>query len=64
MGNDAPLAVLSQQPRNISDYFKQLFAQVRTRRPFSVTTYKIHLNMCGGGLLAFGHTCMQAHETH
>jgi hypothetical protein len=29
MGNDAPLAVLSQQPRNLSDYFKQLFAQVR-----------------------------------
>lgn len=29
MGNDAPLAVLSQQPRNVSDYFKQLFAQVR-----------------------------------
>jgi len=29
MGNDAPLAVLSQQPRNMSDYFKQLFAQVR-----------------------------------
>ncbi|GAB5036611.1 glutamate synthase large subunit, partial [Nannochloropsis oceanica] len=28
MGNDAPLAVLSQQPRNMSDYFKQLFAQV------------------------------------
>mmetsp|Transcript_29811 Transcript_29811/g.51462 ORF Transcript_29811/g.51462 Transcript_29811/m.51462 type:complete len:1589 (-) Transcript_29811:419-5185(-) len=28
MGNDAPLAVLSQQPRQVFDYFKQLFAQV------------------------------------
>lgn len=28
MGNDAPLAVLSTQPRNVFDYFKQLFAQV------------------------------------
>eukprot|EP00968_Pinguiococcus_pyrenoidosus_P026973 scaffold7344_cov242-Pinguiococcus_pyrenoidosus.AAC.9 len=28
MGNDAPLAVLSQQPRQLSEYFKQLFAQV------------------------------------
>eukprot|EP00638_Chattonella_subsalsa_P008868 CAMPEP_0117759806 /NCGR_PEP_ID=MMETSP0947-20121206/16227_1 /TAXON_ID=44440 /ORGANISM="Chattonella subsalsa, Strain CCMP2191" /LENGTH=1564 /DNA_ID=CAMNT_0005580323 /DNA_START=121 /DNA_END=4815 /DNA_ORIENTATION=+ len=28
MGNDAPLAVLSQKPRQVFDYFKQLFAQV------------------------------------
>ncbi len=28
MGNDAALAVLSDQPRMIYDYFKQLFAQV------------------------------------
>lgn len=28
MGNDAPLAVLSQRPRIIYDYFRQLFAQV------------------------------------
>jgi glutamate synthase (NADPH/NADH) large chain len=28
MGNDAPLAVLSDHPRLIYDYFKQLFAQV------------------------------------
>ncbi|MFW6336277.1 MAG: glutamate synthase central domain-containing protein, partial [Phycisphaeraceae bacterium] len=28
MGNDAPLAVLSDKPRMIYDYFKQLFAQV------------------------------------
>lgn len=29
MGNDAPLAVLSQTPRLLFDYFKQLFAQAR-----------------------------------
>ena len=28
MGNDTPLAVLSQRPRLLYDYFKQLFAQV------------------------------------
>jgi len=28
MGNDAPLAALSSQPRLLYDYFKQLFAQV------------------------------------
>jgi glutamate synthase domain-containing protein 2/glutamate synthase domain-containing protein 1/glutamate synthase domain-containing protein 3 len=28
MGNDAALAVMSQQPRLVFDYFKQLFAQV------------------------------------
>lgn len=28
MGNDAALAVLSEKPRQINDYFKQLFAQV------------------------------------
>jgi glutamate synthase (NADH) len=28
MGNDAALAVLSEHPRPVSDYFKQLFAQV------------------------------------
>ena len=30
MGNDAPLAVLSERPRLIYDYFKQLSAQVTT----------------------------------
>lgn len=28
MGNDAPLACLAQQPRLLSEYFRQLFAQV------------------------------------
>mgnify|MGYP002230583608 CR=1 FL=1 len=28
MGNDAPLAVLSEEPQLLYNYFKQLFAQV------------------------------------
>ncbi|MBS1738117.1 MAG: glutamate synthase large subunit [Bacteroidetes bacterium] len=28
MGNDTPLAILSEQPQHLSSYFKQLFAQV------------------------------------
>ena len=28
MGNDTPLAVLSDKPRLLYDYFKQIFAQV------------------------------------
>ena len=28
MGNDAPLAILSDKPQNLFSYFKQLFAQV------------------------------------
>lgn len=36
MGNDEPLAVLSDQPRLLYDYFKQLFAQV-TNPPIDST---------------------------
>ena len=32
MGTDTPLAVLSQKPQLLHNYFKQLFAQSRTRR--------------------------------
>ena len=37
MGNDAALAVLSDKPKLLYDYFKQLFAQVPIRRlmPFA-----------------------------
>jgi glutamate synthase (ferredoxin) len=28
MGNDAPLGFMSQRPKLLYDYFKQLFAQV------------------------------------
>lgn len=30
MGNDAPLAIMSSRPKLVYEYFKQLFAQVRT----------------------------------
>ena len=33
MGNDAPLACLSQKPRLLYEYFKQLFAQVTNPEP-------------------------------
>jgi glutamate synthase (NADPH) large chain len=33
MGNDVPLACISQRPRTIFDYFKQLFAQVAPSSP-------------------------------
>ncbi len=47
MGNDAPLAVLSDQPQLLFNYFKQLFAQVtnppidpiREQQVMSLTTY-------------------------
>jgi glutamate synthase (ferredoxin) len=40
MGNDAALAVLSDQPRPLSDYFKQLFAQV-TNPPLDAIREKL-----------------------
>ena len=47
MGDDTPLSVLSQQPRPLSTYFKQRFAQVtnppidslREQLVMSLTTY-------------------------
>jgi len=42
MGNDSPLAVLSEKPQLIYDYFKQLFAQV-TNPP--IDPYREHLVM-------------------
>ncbi|MDA3955605.1 glutamate synthase large subunit [Oceanispirochaeta sp.] len=42
MGNDSPLAVLSERPQLIYDYFKQLFAQV-TNPP--IDPYREHLVM-------------------
>ncbi|NUP13419.1 MAG: glutamate synthase large subunit [Polyangiaceae bacterium] len=40
MGNDAALAVLSNRPRPLSDYFKQLFAQV-TNPPLDAIREKL-----------------------
>ena len=42
MGNDSPLAVLSEKPQLLYDYFKQLFAQV-TNPP--IDPYREHLVM-------------------
>ncbi|MCX8514820.1 MAG: glutamate synthase large subunit [Burkholderiales bacterium] len=47
MGNDTPLAILSHKPQHLSNYFKQLFAQVtnppidsiRERSVMSLTTF-------------------------
>lgn len=35
MGDDIPLAILSQKPHMLYDYFKQRFAQVHWKIPFS-----------------------------
>ena len=34
MGDDTPLAILSQKPHMLYDYFKQRFAQVHWKFPF------------------------------
>lgn len=46
MGDDIPLAVMSEQPHVLYDYFKQRFAQVRfgfTALNYSSYSSKIHL---------------------
>ncbi len=52
MGNDTPLAVLSDRPRLLYDYFKQLFAQVTNPpldaiREFMVTSLAMNLGSSG-----------------
>lgn len=52
MGDDTPLAVLSDRPRLIYDYFKQLFAQVTNPpldaiREFMVTSLALNLGSSG-----------------
>jgi glutamate synthase (ferredoxin) len=48
MGNDTPLAVLSDQPQLLYNYFKQLFAQV-TNPPLDgireEMNYRYHLEL-------------------
>jgi glutamate synthase domain-containing protein 2/glutamate synthase domain-containing protein 1/glutamate synthase domain-containing protein 3 len=56
MGNDTPLAVLSDRPQLLSNYFKQLFAQV-TNPPLDAIREEIITSMittigCEGNLLA------------
>ena len=47
MGNDAPLACLSQKPRLLYEYFKQLFAQV-TSPPIDplLSTVCVYMYVC------------------
>ncbi len=52
MGNDTPLAVLSQQAQHLSGYFKQLFAQV-TNPPIDPIRERMIMSLCthvGGSL--------------
>jgi glutamate synthase (NADPH/NADH) large chain len=44
MGNDAPLAVLSNRPQNLFSYFKQLFAQV-TNPPIDPIREKLVMSL-------------------
>lgn len=48
MGVDTPLAVLSKQPRNLADYFKQRFAQV-TNPPIDPIRERLVMSL-GAGL--------------
>ncbi len=43
MGNDSALACLSDQPRMLYDYFKQLFAQVTNPSIDSIREETIHV---------------------
>ena len=69
MGNDAPLAILSDQPQNLANYFKQLFAQVTNppidpiREKMVMANYSI-LGGYGGFLSATEDHCkqIQIHE--
>ena len=49
MGDDIPLAILSQKPHMLYDYFKQRFAQVLWK--FSFPDY---INTCGCPLICCG----------
>jgi hypothetical protein len=55
MGNDTPLAILSDRPQLLANYFKQLFAQV-TNPPLDAIREEIITSMittigCEGNLL-------------
>eukprot|EP00980_Cylindrotheca_fusiformis_P010858 scaffold2462_cov127-Cylindrotheca_fusiformis.AAC.15 len=62
MGNDAALAVLSEYPRQVNDYFKQLFAQV-TNPPIDPIREEIVMSLvCPVG--PEGNLLDDANETH
>ncbi len=46
MGTDTPLAILSKQPQHLSNYFKQLFAQV-TNPPIDPIREKVVMSLAG-----------------
>lgn len=46
MGNDAPLACLSEFQPLLYEYFKQLFAQVRNKNLIIHNSMYISTNMC------------------
>lgn len=54
MGNDAPLAAMSQMPKLPYDYFKQMFAQVGKRRTAFLLLY------CGSFCHVFLVCCLSA----
>lgn len=69
MGNDTPLAVLSHQPQHLSNYFKQLFAQVTNPpidpiREKTVMSLNSHLGATGNILSASPDNCRQIHLEH
>lgn len=47
MGNDAPLAVLSEEPQLLYNYFKQLFAQV-TNPPIDAIREEVFTDTTSG----------------
>ncbi len=61
MGNDAPLAAMSQLPKLPYDYFKQLFAQARTNL-VTLTTYQSSADWLNFGNLIFD--LCAAHAAH
>ena len=69
MGNDTPLACLSDQPRLLYDYFKQLFAQV-TNPPIDSTREEIIMSLeCyigpeGNLLVTTEQQCHRLHVPH
>jgi len=69
MGYDAPLAILSQRPQTLYNYFKQLFAQVTNPpidaiREHLVTSSIVHLGSEGNLLQPQAENCrMICHDT-
>ncbi|MFP4301686.1 MAG: glutamate synthase large subunit [Spirochaetaceae bacterium] len=61
MGNDAPLAVLSDKPRLLYDYFKQLFAQV-TNPP--IDSIRENIVMSLWAYIGPEHNLLKSEETH